>query len=139
MTVKDASKAWGNVLERLYNKLPIKENKMIESDQLLRVMLVDAPHTGVYCKERAFTEIPSGDSVPDETDETTTIDEIEIEKDEKKDLKGATELMRDRIQDILETYDDKFNVITNIYNQQNTIDPNKQNIYWCKDNERSFI
>ena len=38
---KDASKAWGNVLEILYNKLPIKENKMIESDQLLRVMLVD--------------------------------------------------------------------------------------------------
>ena len=49
---KDASKAWGNVLERLYNKLPIKENKMIESDQLLRVMLVDH-HMQVYCR-RAF-------------------------------------------------------------------------------------
>ena len=132
---KDASKAWGNVLERLYNKLPIKENKMIESDQLLRVMLVDAPHTEFIVKKEHLQEIPSGDSVPDETDETTTIDEIEIEKDEKKTLKGGTELMRDHIQDILEVYADKFNVITNIFEQKDTIDTKKSNIYWCNDNE----
>ena len=43
--------------------------------------------------------------------------------------------MRDHIQDILEVYSDKFNVITNIFEQKDTIDTKKSNIYWCHDNE----
>jgi len=136
---KDAGKAWGHALEQMYNKLPIQENKKekIENqNQILRVKLVDSPYTEFLVNKEHLQEISSEDNSVYEIGENATNNGIDLsEKIEKKDLKGATELMRDRISDILEMYDDKFNVITNIYNQKDTVDPKKQNIYWCKDNE----
>lgn len=105
---KDATKAWETVFETVYNKLPLDENKNVEdNNRIVDLSLIK--------------------------DQVVSSDSNEIESDTI--LKGGSDLMKDRIKDIFNLYKDKFNIILNKFKQKDTIDPNKQNVYWCEDNE----
>lgn len=111
----DASKAWGNILEKVYNKLPIRESNVDTSDTVHKIDECTAMYNGIDLSEMEAQQCD--------------------EKEQNVGLKGGSDLMKDRIQDILDLYKDKFNIILNRFNQKETIDSKKQNIYWCEDNE----